>query len=257
MSSFSTALGAGLALGGVLALCGSWSRGGRAGGAPHLGVGLAPALGVAAAIRLAPHGRAIAVVAAAALGGAFGWGAHALQARVATPRLPFGPDLAAASAGLAAVALLGARPFVVGTTALGGAWPDHAGVTGVVANGGAVALAAVLAAVLLARLPQAMLPAPVRWMLAAAFAAVLGVQAAWGAGVAPPSVPPEPLTLALAAFAAGALGRTPLAAAAVGLALGLICAGLELLGVPSAFAVAALALATLPALGARTAPEAA
>jgi hypothetical protein len=258
MSSFSTALGSGLALGGVLALCGSWSRGARAGAVPHLGVGLAPALGVAAALRLAPQGRVPAFAFALVLGGAFGYGAHALQARAAaTGRLPFGLDLAAAALGLAVVSLLGVRPFVVGTTVLGGSWPDHTGVAAALPNGAVIAVAAVVAVSVLARLPQAIAPAPVRWTLAGAVAALLGVQAAWGAGVALPTVPPEPVALALAAFAAGALGRTPVRAAAVGMGLGLACAGAELLGIPGALLIAGLALAGLPLFAVASAPEAA
>lgn len=256
MSSFTTALGAGLALGGVLALCGSWSRGARAGVVPHLGVGLAPAVGVAAAIRLAPQGRIAAVALALVLGAAFGYGAHALQAGPTTNRrLPFGLDLAAVAGALAVISLLGAPPFVVGTTALGGSWPDHTGVVSALPNGAAVALAALIAVAALALLPQSVLPTPVRWGMAGGVAALLGLQAAWGIGVAGPTVPPEPLTLALAAFVAGTLGRAPVGAAVVGMGLGLACAALELLGVPSAVPVATLVLATLPAFRDRSLPE--
>jgi hypothetical protein len=96
--TLATALLHGLALGGVLAVTGAWSRLARLGAAPHLGVGAVAGVVAVAGLRLAVWSPWAALVICVLLGGLLGAGLSLLHARATTAGTargyPYLPDLA-------------------------------------------------------------------------------------------------------------------------------------------------------------------
>lgn len=266
MTTFPAFLCAGAMLGGLLALGASWSRGARAGRAPHLAVGGVPSVGICCMLRLGNRpllGLIVAGLSGAAVAAALwraerpgGPGASRLTAsRQGAARLAAFP-LAADLLGLAGIAgivalLAPGGPGVELRSLLGGSWPRSSGGAGAMLG---VAAACVCAAVLLARLPVEALSLRARWIAAGAAGSLLAALATWISAPGFAAGRPDPLTLALAAAACAMLSGGPLLALPVGLAAGLVVALVALAGVPAGLSVGALLLV---ALLARPADEAA
>ncbi|HWH31807.1 MAG TPA: hypothetical protein VNU01_03965, partial [Egibacteraceae bacterium] len=185
MTSLTALLSAAAALGGVLAVAGSWSRGIRPGAIPHLSVGAVAGVGSGVALQFAQAPALLTWMAAAAAGALCGAALH--QAGHAPPRpdreVPVGGDLVTLAGLLGVAALLAPPGPGAGTrTLLGGQWPAVDG-SSLLASLAVLALGAGLAAAL-ALAPAAVLPLRARSVLAGAGTAALAAAAAQGAAAA-------------------------------------------------------------------------
>jgi hypothetical protein len=123
--TLTTALVHGLALGGVLAVAGTWSRLARLEGVPHLGVGGVAGVVAAVALRLAPMSPWAALIAGLVLGGVLGRAALGPPRRVAAGpfarQLVYLPDVAVLAALIAlSIALRPATAIALPFGPLGG-----------------------------------------------------------------------------------------------------------------------------------------